>query len=258
MGPAVDGVYYAERRRHLESHRGPFESCREWLASLIDIEEQFIVSAKQLLTERESMTPEHTSENWDDLVDEIGVDEEDLIENYDTIMDLLDQYRSMLPTVFPPSSSSLSTGDSRFVLHHCDLRAANVMVDPETYNITGILDWEQTCALPAWYAIDYPLMINTSEPYDDQEPAIPTTYDEDDPDFNRVRVSKRDQWESKMLRSRFDASLAEAGSAGDWKPDGLADQIKSKFIESVGSFGDDWETAQSMLESTRKMLREKS
>lgn len=35
-----------------------------------------------------------------------------------------------------------------FVLHHWDLEARNILVDPETGRFVGVLDWDQAQALP--------------------------------------------------------------------------------------------------------------
>jgi hypothetical protein len=79
IGPSVDGAFFAGRRLYLAANRGSYESCHDWLGALIHIEQEFIRTAKVLLDTKPEMTPEHREEDWDTLVDEIGVDEEDFL-----------------------------------------------------------------------------------------------------------------------------------------------------------------------------------
>ena len=96
-----------------------------------------------------------------------------------------------------------------YVLHHHDLNASNILVDPASYEITEIVDWEMACLVPTWMASVHPeflqdidLMIS-----DEAEPPTPSYehgHDEDIEDEEEVAIMETDRWESKQLRNHFD------------------------------------------------------
>lgn len=53
----------------------------------------------------------------------------------------------ILPQVCPHEESGKA-----IVLHHRDLNAGNILVDPTSYKVTGIVDWEMTRLAPTWMA----------------------------------------------------------------------------------------------------------
>jgi hypothetical protein len=163
------------------------------------------------------MTPEHREEDWNTLVDEIGVDEEEFLEEYESMVATCSEYERVLPLLFPPEEAPKSD-KSRFSLHHCDLRAANILDDPQTFTITGVIDWEQTCSVPDWYGIDYPLLINKDEPISDGEPPIPKEYDIDTTEYSPAKVAERERWEAKLLRERFDRAVEQLLKCSGWRP----------------------------------------
>jgi hypothetical protein len=254
IGPSVDGAFFAGRRLYLAANRGPYESCRDWVGALIHVEQEFILTAKVLLDTLQEMTPEHKSEDWDTLVDEIGVDEEDFMEEYDDMVATCLEYERVLPLVFP-SQETPPNDKLRFSLHHCDLRDANILVDPDTFTITGVIDWEQTCAVPDWYGIDYPLLINKDEPINDGEPPVPRTYDVDSAEYSAAKVAERDRWEAKLLRGRFDCVVEQLLGSNDWRPMTPRDCLKSRFIQGVGNLSDSWERARNQIHSIMKDLK---
>ncbi|KAF3010289.1 hypothetical protein E8E14_004190 [Neopestalotiopsis sp. 37M] len=230
IGPSIDGAFFSDRRRHLPTNRGPYGSCHDWLDALILVEQEFIQTAKVLLESKEDMTPEHREENWDDLTYEIGLDEEDM-EEYDDMIALCLKYREVLSSVFSHEASQ--DEDMSCVLHHIDLSTSNIIVDPETFAINGIIDWEQTLLVPDWYGIDYPNFISDDEPYDEGEPKIPSTYDEESPEYNPCVVGNRDRWEAKQLRGCFDNAMEELIGCKDWLPAGADHSIKLDFLQGV-------------------------
>ncbi|KXX77749.1 Altered inheritance of mitochondria protein 9, mitochondrial [Madurella mycetomatis] len=278
VGPCVDGAFFAGRRRYLDCHRGPYLSCRSWLASLIEVEREVARTAKALLEDKGGMTPAHQATDWTELVeDELEIDDEDdFLGNYEALMEVCDDYVSLLPTVFPPEESpmrnvqpdlklrnaSVGNGQSsdrihddrayppplaaRFALHHSDLRDANILVDADTFKMTAIIDWETAMTVPDWYSRDYPLLFKTDEPLDEREPPIPGTYDEEDENYNGAVVASRDRWELRLLRSRFDEKLASLGWK-DWKRSSRTDDAKLYFIQGVSELNNSLNRAKRRL-----------
>ncbi|KAJ1334143.1 phosphotransferase [Microdochium nivale] len=266
VGPAIDGAFYNGRRIHLGSYRGPFKSCCQWANALIDVEVELIMSAKKLFANRHEILRQNPGTTWVKLEKEIGFKESDFAAYYDTMLELCDQYRVLVPFVFPPTNAvHKNEHKSRFMLHHCDLRAANIMVDPETFEITGILDWEESRVLPAWFAMDYPLIFNTYDPSDDEYeepiddnvmPELPTIWDERSGDYNPFKVARYEGWEGRQLRRRFDAKLQELG-ARDFTPDIPSVELKRIFIASIGALGGgSWRAARSDLQYVHETLRQ--
>lgn len=247
VGPMVHDSFWYQRRLHLSSSRGPYGSSHDWLAARIDIEKEYIRTAKVLLENRQDMTPDHKAEDWDTLVEEIGFDERDIAAEYDNMIATCLEFQRVLPLISP--QVEIPRHDMRpFVLRHSDLDDRNILVDPETFTITGILDWEQTCIVPDWCGTDYPLLINTSTPVGDGEPPVPTTYDEDSPDYNPVRVSERHRWDCQILRARFDQTVEQLLGTKEWRHLYTKDALRKMFYEATPDIYDNPPRAKNALE----------
>jgi hypothetical protein len=103
-------------------------------------------------------------------------------------------------------------------LLHPDLSLNNIMVDPNTLNITGIIDWECTNASPKWQDT-YPEFL--TGPDVEKEP------DRVEPgDTDPLRNERWDNWEKMQLRRVFDEV------AGPPIEEPLA-KLKREFIHHV-------------------------
>lgn len=60
------------------------------------------------------------------------------------------------------------------VLWHPDLHLDNVFVDPDTHEITSILDWQSACVAPLFYQSEVPRMFRHSGPVQEGGGVIPT------------------------------------------------------------------------------------
>src|SRR5947207_12517288 len=61
------------------------------------------------------------------------------------VLDLLDRYLQLTPTIVPP----LGTDDTHSpTLWHPDLHLDNIFVDPESKQITRIIDWQSAAVMP--------------------------------------------------------------------------------------------------------------
>jgi hypothetical protein len=247
VGPAVDNCFFSGRRRYLDQNRGPFQSCRKWLESLITLERKVITTTKTLLDHKEDMTAAHLATDWERLMeDELEIDDEDeFLEDYDEAIDMVQAYYKLLPEVFFPDDPSVM-GQRRFSLYHPDLRDANIFVDPDTFKMTGILDWESAMTLPDWYGRDYPLLFQAPDPFDENRPRIPDTYDEEDERYNAALVASRDRWELRLLRHHYDEALEKLGWK-DWRPSSPVVTAKKLFLEGLSMLSSDLRGAKKRL-----------
>lgn len=65
------------------------------------------------------------------------------------------------------SSARSSSFQDKFVLAHLDLSLDNLLVDPETGTLTGVVDWEFAGSVPLWIAEECPPWVNGSDQLED-------------------------------------------------------------------------------------------
>lgn len=71
------------------------------------------------------------------------------------MLDLLHRYKQPTPAIVPP----LGTDDTHSpTLWHPDLHLDNVFVDPESKQITRIIDWQSAAVMPFFYQCSVPRM----------------------------------------------------------------------------------------------------
>ncbi|KAM7215765.1 Phosphotransferase enzyme family domain containing protein [Rhypophila decipiens] len=279
VGPSVAGSFNFGRYHYLPVSRGPFNTCREWVKALIDVERELLDTAKLLLESRDEGPAEYRNdpEAWDNLV-ETGIEvNKNFLDKYQLWAANPKAYMDFLPNVFPestpvssetnqhpptqrdsmPTSDTVTaSSDQRFVLLHPDLRDANILVDPESFAITGIIDWERTVTTPTWHGMYYPLLINKDEPYHEDEPDIPTTYDKESPDYNACLVDMRDQWDARILRGEFDKQMEKLGCQLPWIPSSRMDKFKMSFVSGINDIKNEYIWASNALEGLKEEWEE--
>lgn len=196
VGPILDPLFYLYRRLYLPADRGPYRTSREWMTAEINLQRTWAKTGPLIKT----MTncEDFDAYDWDSDCDEEALE----------MARLFDDYQDVLPNIF-----AADEGNSPYVIHHHDLRLANVLIDPNTYEITGIIDWEMIQVVPEWKSSRFPTFLTEQMDFpeiDDTEPRVPTAaeYDEDGEDYNPVVVERRDRWDNRMLREHFDKTLS--------------------------------------------------
>lgn len=73
---------------------------------------------------------------------------------------LLTQYMKVARYLIPRSTNGAVSNEavSKNVLTHPDLHLDDIFVDPETLQITRIVDWQSACVAPLFYHADVPRM----------------------------------------------------------------------------------------------------
>ena len=216
IGQLHDGVFIIRNRIYLPSDRGPYPDQVEWLRGLIHLQIEWIKKG------------------------DVEIDEEypdDFREEAPAMMSLCHEYLEVLPKLFSDEEERQS-----YVLNHSDLNLANILVDPETFDITGIIDWEMVNVVPLWRAVDYPVFMQDIEPMDEQEPPIPSYEDEED-----IAVYIRDRWDNRLMRRHWkDTMELLRGAVTGTKTSDEAPEVKSKreFLAQIPNLTDRWTSAQ--------------
>ena len=237
VGPILDPLFYLYRRLYLPAHRGPYRTSREWMAAEIDIQRTWANTGPLIKTL--TNCEDFDAYDWDSDCDEEAPE----------MARLINDYQDILPSIF-----AADEGNSPYVIHHPDLSLANILIDPNTYEITGVIDWEMVQVVPEWKSSRYPKFLTEQMDFppeiDDTEPRVPTAaeYDEDGEDYNAVIVERRDRWDNMMLRECFDSTLSR--TRGDNQISSYASNpanTKRKFEASIVDITDNTPWARSWL-----------
>ena len=216
VGRIFDPLFFVSSRLYLQGDRGPYKSSIEWLRAEIHIQLEWIHNGPV----------ENDPEYVGDFAKESPMMER-----------LCREYLGVLPTIFGGEEAKDS-----FTLHHGDLNAANILVQPETFEITGIVDWELINVVPEWKASDHPQFLQFGEPEDEEEPLIPSYEDENDMD-----VIVRDRWDYRILRRHFDDVLKRLAGDNIIIDDTMSTKAKRHCHEFLPQLTDMWEWSKKWL-----------
>ena len=211
-----DPLFFIASRLYLQGDRGPYKSSIEWLSAEVHIQLEWIRNGPV----------ENDPEYVGDFAGESPMMER-----------LCREYLEVLPMVF-----SGEEAEGSFTLHHSDLNAANILVQPETFEITGIVDWEMINVVPEWKASEHPSFLQSGEPEDEEEPPIPSYEDEGDLD-----VIMRDRWDNRILRRHFDDVLKRLAGDNIIIDDTMSTKAKRHCHEFLPSLTNTWEWSKKWL-----------
>lgn len=166
----------------------------------------------------------------------------DLEEEAPQMKDLCHKYLELLPEIFAEADKK-----NQFVLHHHDLNAANILVDPETFKIAGIVDWEMTCVVPRWKAAVEPVFLEDADfDWETEEPPIPPSYDMEQ---DQYAIEARDRWEYKQLRQHYNTTMKqyvkELSYADEVDPEEA--KLKRDVERQIYNLTEDWASARYWL-----------
>ena len=178
LGPIVTSYMFAGGRKlRVSRDLGPYSNDAEYIAALAAAE----LEEMKLLQSAEALS-------YSDFDEDLAEDAEDIIE-------VLDELQTISAALFPSRLHN-------FTLYHHDFSLANIIVDPTTYEVTGIVDWECVGTRPQWEDT-YPLFLRGPEVEGEVEPLVPG-------DRNELAVERWENWEKMELRPVFDRELGEA------------------------------------------------
>lgn len=178
LGPIVTAyMFVGGRKLRVSRNLGPYSDDAEYMAALISTE-------LEEMKLRQSAEPRSHGE----FDEHLAGDAEDIIQ-------VLNGLQTICTALFP-------SHPRHFTLHHHDLSRANILVDPATFEVTGIVDWECVGARSHWEDT-YPRFLLGPEIEEEVEPLAPGDRDE-------CRAEHWNNWEKMRLRLVFDQELGEA------------------------------------------------
>ncbi|PPQ66155.1 hypothetical protein CVT26_010878 [Gymnopilus dilepis] len=143
IGPISALPFCYANRIKVPSDRGPFSDSSQMVKALLNIEMTSALDRKATLAVAiEQGDNEYDVEDLEEL--------DETVDASKILLSLVDEFFN-------------DVEDEEFVLHHDDLSAANILVDPKTLEITGIVDWECTSLQPLWTAIYFPQFLDGPE-----------------------------------------------------------------------------------------------
>jgi aminoglycoside phosphotransferase (APT) family kinase protein len=196
LGPIVTAYMFAGGRKlRVSRNLGPYGNDAEYITALTATELEEI----KLLQSAEP----HSHGDFD----------EDLAEEAEDIIGVLNELQTISTALFPSRLRHLT-------LHHHDLSTANILINPATYEVTGIVDWECVGTRSHWEDT-YSLFLLGPEIEGQVEPLAPG--DKDD-----ARVERWENWEKMKLRLVFDQELSEARHEYN-----EGDEVRREFKEQL-------------------------
>lgn len=222
VGRIVSTDFFRQRRVLLKADRGPYATDEAWMAAWLGL----------MVARLDELGPD--PEQYDELDEDVDKSEEalaacknllDEIPRYFPTRDVSEESGSPRPTIHGTNASDTPNTDpaffhKSFVLYHHDLSTRNIMIDPETYQLHAIVDWECIETTPLWMARSFPRFLQSR----DREVLPPP--EQDDPCANDAR----DDWEKTQLRKAYVEVLEELGHPVGPRPEDL---VKQKFLDTV-------------------------
>lgn len=216
-----DPLFFKASRLYLPGNRGPYQNSLEWLSSEIQVQLEWIRNG-----------PIEGDEDYTS----------DFAEEAPMMERLCPEYLENLQTVFCGEEKK-----SSFTLHHSDLNAANILVHPETFDITGIVDWEMINVVPEWKASEYPKFLQYMDPEDEEEPPIPSYEHESD-----IAVYIRDRWDNRILRRQFDDAIKRLTGNNADVNESLKTKAKRDCFELIPELTGMWNWSEGWLRTYKR------
>ncbi|RPB04453.1 hypothetical protein L873DRAFT_1799330 [Choiromyces venosus 120613-1] len=163
IGPLVTTFFFVGGRRlKVQRNRGPYLNDHDYMLALTQVE----LEDMKLLQESTEDTADYDKYLTEDVPD---------------IVRATHKLQDLLPSIFcrplTPLGASPDPPKGEFVLCHHDLSLSNVIVDPATYKVTGIVDWECVGIIPTC-GDTYPQFLGGPEADEEPEPLADGETDE--------------------------------------------------------------------------------
>ncbi|KAK6517680.1 hypothetical protein TWF506_004862 [Arthrobotrys conoides] len=204
VGRIVSMPFFWDQRLSQPAQRGPFTSSAEWFTSrlqLVDFECNQVLESEL-------------------------ADEDDKREAA-KFKSLSQRLMKQIPEFVPENE--------KFVLHHDDINTGNLLVNPNTGSLTGIVDWECVSVLPNWKSCQLPLflMYNATR---NTKPSKDRYHKNEDGSPNELYYIHFREWEVTVLGQRFLQRMEAQNS--DWMEVYQASEKIRDFDHAVSNCDD--------------------
>ncbi|RHZ55342.1 hypothetical protein CDV55_101784 [Aspergillus turcosus] len=207
IGPIVSSHLFTGRRQFVPAERGPFTSCKKWVESRIRFELEFIIAGNEILQDDPTTNP-------------LDLDlPEYFVERLDELQDLCHTYFFTLSKVFGTMDPPVP---GKSLLSPSAMNLENILVDPNTYRITGILDWCCVSATPSWISQAFPGIFSSGH-----------------------RLDRQRKLEVRLLRDHFRRTLTGLGHSVKFA---ALDKPKQRFYEGVDLLNKNWKRARKIID----------
>jgi len=148
------------------------------------------------------------------------------------MLEVFDKLHKVASTIVSPVDGP----EDAKMLWHDDLSLMNILVDPKTYSLAGIVDWESVSVVPAWETAsgvpDFLRGIDVNEP----TPIGSLSEDEE-----KAMADLRKDWDLVLLRRKYAEIL---GPIYDVAPASQsAVKLKMKLATLIREFEERWKAA---------------
>jgi aminoglycoside phosphotransferase (APT) family kinase protein len=212
IGRTVSMRLFYDKRLLLHAHRGPFETTH-----------QLLMAETELLRRRiRHLSPKPGADYYCEV-------DESLADDGPEVLEAFDKLHKVASTIVSPVDGP----EDAKMLWHDDLSLMNILVDPKTYNLVGIVDWESVSVVPAWQtASGVPCFLRG---IDVNEPAPIGSLSEEE---EKMTADLRRDWDLVLLRRKYAEIL---GPIYDVASASLsAVNLKLKLATSLGDFEERW------------------
>ncbi|EPS44173.1 hypothetical protein H072_1869 [Dactylellina haptotyla CBS 200.50] len=183
IGRIVSMAFFWDQRLQQPVNRGPFSSSAEWLTSRLQLVEQ----------------------ECNDILESDQTDSDDK-KDAEYFKSTVQRLTKQMKFFCQPLEENI------FVLHHDDLNSHNILIDPVSGALTGILDWECVSAVPIWKSCQLPHFL-ANEWTRDVKPAL-GEYQEADGSVSSLYPEHLKEWEVTVLAEYFLKRMESKNS--DW------------------------------------------
>ena len=229
VGPMVDQFSFWGDFRYVPSNRGPYASEAIWLRAKADVCRAYVSLAQVFMNEDTdfSRTLRHTEYDLPYVPEAANA---------------LNRLERSLLRLFPKRDDNNPDSSTPFMIQHTDLSLGRIMVDPQTFEVTAIVDWGMAQIVPKWKAFDYPAHLKNEEPTDTRTPPLPD-YDREnegygeDRAYNYVAIMLQDQLNGRKLHIVFDKARDLYGLG---RPSYAPDRVRCKLETDFEEFQESW------------------
>ncbi|XXH03598.1 hypothetical protein Hte_010003 [Hypoxylon texense] len=212
IGRMVSLRFFQDKRALMRADRGPFETAKE-----------LVVAEANLLGQRiRHLSPTPGTDYYCEV-------DENLYKHEAEMLQVFDKLEKVSARIFSDSDGP----EDLKVLWHNDLSTFNILVDPITFEIKGIVDWESVSIVPAW-EIDGGIPYFLRGPEVDEPPPLGSRSEEDEAGLVEIRKD----WDLCLLRKTYTEIVGPIFDTTSVAEKTL--RHKRQLLSSLATFEDLW------------------